>query len=69
MKEMIRTLLPVYGIGTGFTGSYLVFYLFIPYLNLLIKAMDERQHLLLVGVCLLTGSVLQTFLKAPEAFS
>lgn len=69
VKEMIKTLLPVYGIGTGFTGSYLVFYLFIPYLNLLIKAMDERQHLLLVGLCLLTGSVLQTFLKAPEAFT
>lgn len=69
VKKMVKALLPVYGIGTGFTGSYLVFYLFIPYINLLIRAMNQVQHLVLAGLALLTGTFLQTFLKAPEAFT
>lgn len=69
IKELIKAVLPFYGIGTGFTGSYLVFFCFIPFLNILIKAMDEKQHRNLLLVCLITGSVLQTFFKAPNAFT
>lgn len=69
LKEFVKTILPIYGLGTGFTASYMVFYLFIPYLNLLIGVMDEARHLTLMGLCLMTGTVLQTFLKAPEAFT
>lgn len=69
MKELVKAILPIYGIGTGFTGSFLVFYLFIPYLNKLIHTLDKHEHLMLVGLCLLTGSILQTFLKAPAAFT
>lgn len=69
LKELVKTLVPVSGLGTGFTSSYLVFYLFIPFLNLLIKAMNKMQHLMLVGLCLLTGTMLQTFLKVPAAFT
>lgn len=68
-KELIKTLIPLYSVGTGFTGSYLVFYLFIPYLNLLIKAMNQVQHLTLTGLCILTGTIFQTFLKIPAAFT
>lgn len=69
MKEFLKALIPVYGLGTGFIDSYLVFYLFIPFLNLLIRAMDKMQHLALVGLCLLVGTMFQTFLKAPAAFT
>ena len=69
LKDLVKSVLPVYSIGTGFGGSFLVFYLFIPYLNMLIKSMNEMQHLKLLGICLLTGTALQTFLKAPEAFT
>jgi hypothetical protein len=69
LKDFIKTVLPLYGIGTEFTGSFLVFFLFIPYLNLLIHAMDEQLHKRLIALCLLVGSVLQTFFKAPEAFT
>lgn len=69
LKELIRALIPVYGLGTGFSSSYLIFYLFIPYLNLLIKSMNRTQHLRLVGICLLTGTMLQTFLKVSAAFT
>ena len=69
MKEFLKALIPVYSLGTGFIDSYLVFYLFIPFLNLLIKEMDKIQHLELVGLCLLVGTMFQTFLKAPAAFT
>nr|WP_296474047.1 acyltransferase [uncultured Acetatifactor sp.] len=69
LKELVKSMVPVYSLGTGFTHSYLVFYLFIPYLNLLVRAMDQMQHLTLVGLCLLVGTVFQTFLKAPAAFT
>jgi hypothetical protein len=69
LMAFIKAMLPVYGIGTGFTGSYLVFFLFIPYLNRLIQAMDEREHRRLIVLCIIVDSVLQTFLKAPQAFT
>lgn len=64
-----KAILPIYGLGTGFTSSYLCFFLFIPYINLLIHAMNKRQHQVLIGLCLGVGTVLQTFLKAPAAFT
>jgi hypothetical protein len=69
LKGFIKAMLPVYSIGTGFGGSYLVFFLFIPYLNKLIQIMDEREHRKLIVLCIIVDSVLQTFLKAPEAFT
>ena len=45
LKAMIKMLLPIFGIGTGFTSSYLVFFLFIPFMNILIKNMNEKQHI------------------------
>lgn len=68
-KEFIKMMIPIYDIGTGFIGSYLVFYFFIPYLNLLIKIMNENQHFMLIFLCLFCGMLLQTFLFAPPAFT
>lgn len=45
---MFNALCPVINIGTGFTAAYLVFFLMIPFLNILIKGMNEKQHLLLL---------------------
>ena len=69
IKSFIRAIVPIYYLGTGFTASYLVFYLFIPYLNKLIHAMQEKEHRVLVLLCCLVGSVLQTFFKIPSAFT
>ncbi|MCI8417914.1 MAG: acyltransferase [Lachnospiraceae bacterium] len=65
----IKTIVPVYDLGTGFVSSYLVFYLFIPYLNLLIKVMEEIQHIGLILVCLFCGMLLQTFFVVSNTFS
>lgn len=66
---MLKSFLPVYGIGVGFTGSYLVFFLFLPYLKLMVHSMNEKQHLILIGLCVFIGSILQTFFDAPAAFT
>ena len=62
--EMVNTVLPVNLIGREFLSSYLVFFLFIPYLNLLIKGMEERQHIRLIGLCILVYTVFPSFLMA-----
>ena len=49
---LIKTLLPITEVGTNFTGTYLLFLLFIPFLNILIKNLTEKQHLLLIALTL-----------------
>lgn len=69
VKAFIKALLPIYSIGTGFGSSYLIFFLFIPFLNILIQSMSEKQHIKLIAVCIITGTLLQTFLNASNAFT
>lgn len=39
-------------LNTNFTSCFLVFYLCIPFLNILIKNLTQKQHFLLIGLCL-----------------
>ncbi len=65
-QELLLAFIPVNGLGDNFFSTFLAFYLFIPFLNILIKAMNERQHLSLIGICLLFFTVAQTFLKVAN---
>lgn len=56
--EFIYSLLPVKSVASGFTSSFIIFYLFIPFLNILIKNLDTRNHLLLIFLCLFIYTVL-----------
>lgn len=58
IKSFIKALLPVTSIADGFTSTYILFYLFIPFLNVLVHALHKKQHLLLIGLCLFVYSVL-----------
>lgn len=52
LKEFVKLIIPIKSIGDGFTSAYVVFFLFIPFLNVLVRNISERQHirlLLLVG--------------------
>lgn len=69
IKGFVKMLLPIYSIGTGFTNSYLIFFLFIPFLNLLINSMIENQHIKLIILCFITNTLLQTFFKADNSFT
>lgn len=48
LRRLVLLLLPVTAIQQNFTGCYLVFFLCIPFLNILIQNMTEKQHVQLV---------------------
>lgn len=68
IKIMIKSLIPISSVGTGFDSAYLVFYLFIPFINILINGMDKKQHLILIGLCVGVYTVLAT-LTIPVNFN
>ena len=49
---LLKKLLIINNITDGFTSCFLVFFLTIPFLNILIKNMNKRQHLLLLALSL-----------------
>lgn len=65
LMDLVFTLIPVRSIGNGFTNAFLVFYLFIPFLNLLVRSMTEKQQLLLILLC----GFLYVFLGTVPKFS
>ena len=48
IKEFLNVIFPFFNIGGGFTSCYLLFYLFIPFINKLINSMNEIEHRKLV---------------------
>lgn len=54
MKEFCLQLLPVKSVASGFTSCFILFWLTIPFLNVLIHHIDRRMHLLLIALCLFT---------------
>lgn len=52
MTGLKNLLLPVTSVNNGFTSCYILFYLFIPFLNILIQNLSEKNHLLLILLCL-----------------
>lgn len=59
--RIVKVLLPVSRVDNNFTGCFLLFYLCIPFLNCLIKNLNEKNHiklLLLVGfIYIVLGSI------------
>lgn len=68
LKNMIKSLLPITSVADGFSSAYLVFYLFIPFLNILIKGMNKKQHLMLIALFIGTYTILSTLL-IPVVFN
>ena len=60
VKEFLLLFIPINSIRNGFTGCYMVFFLFIPFLNILLKQLNEKQHLLLLALCGFTYVVFGT---------
>lgn len=54
ISGIVKAILPVTSIAANFTGCFLVFYLIIPFLNILTKSMNEKQHLMLIGLVFFT---------------
>jgi len=50
-SSLLKALIPITNIQTNFTACFLVFYLCIPFINILIHSLNEKMHLLLVLLC------------------
>ena len=58
--DFAKEVIPIYNISGNFTSCYLVFFLVIPFLNILVNNMNERQHILLLIWCFFVYVVLGT---------
>ena len=59
----IEVFIPITSLSTNFISAFLVFYLTIPFLNILIKHMTEKQHIRLMLLCFFIYIFLGTFHK------
>ena len=58
ISSLLKNVNPINTISDGFTSCYLIFYCFIPFLNILVKNMTKRQHIIMLSICLLFFSFL-----------
>lgn len=62
-KSLLKAILPFTQIDKNFTGCFLIFYLCIPFLNLLVGNMTKRQHELLLVLSLSVYVIIGTVLN------
>lgn len=60
IKIFIVNIFPIQFFSSNFIGCYLLFFLFIPFINVLIKNINEKQHLNLIYLCCFIYVVLGT---------
>lgn len=51
----------VFTANAGFIGSFLMFYLFIPFYNILIKSLNQKQFQILIGTLVFMFTITSTF--------
>lgn len=59
----IKLFIPVLSVQQNFASCFIIFFLFIPFLNILIRNMDERKHIYLLILCALTYILFGTIHK------
>ncbi len=52
VKQFLKKFLPIKSISDGFTGCYVAFFLFIPFLNILVRNMNKKMHGYLLALSL-----------------
>lgn len=57
VRHAVKSLMPFTSISDGFVSCFLVFFCFIPFLNVLVKSMSKKQHQLLLILCLIAFSI------------
>lgn len=59
--RLVKVLMPIWGVNQNFVGCFIVFWLTIPFLNILIQNINKRQHelllILLLVIYTLLGSI------------
>lgn len=52
LQSILRLGLPITNVASNFTGCFILFWLFIPYLNIVIKNLNKKKHELLLVLSL-----------------
>lgn len=69
LKELVKCLFPFYNTSTNFISCYLLFYLLIPFLNILIDSMNKKQYMRLLGTILLIYTIIPSIPKMSITFN
>lgn len=69
LKELLKAVFPFFKISTDFTSCFLLFYLFIPFLNKLIQVLTEKEHIQLIVLSVFIYTILPSFMKATVVFN
>lgn len=69
LKSMVKELVPIMSVSDGFTSCFLIFYLFIPFLNILVDHLDKKKHGLLLVLSLTTYTLLPFIPKFHVTFN
>lgn len=64
-KTLFGCLMPYSNVDKGFVGCFLLFYLFIPYLNKLVNSLNKKEHFRLIILCLFMYSFLEMMQNTP----
>lgn len=62
-KSILKMLVPVTSVKQNFVGCFILFFLFIPFLNVLIRNLDEKKHIYLLILCSITYILFGTIHK------
>lgn len=68
-REFLNVIFPFFDIGNNFTSCFLLFYLFIPFLNKLISNLCEKEHLILLALLISIYTILPSLLFANVQFN
>lgn len=60
LNVLYEMLWPIKSVNSGFISCFLLFYLCIPFLNVLVQHLDKKKHLLLLALCLFIYTILGT---------
>ena len=69
VQEILWKIWPVKSINNGFTSCFILFYLFIPFLNIFLTGLDQKNHRRLLIVLLFSFSLLPTIPVIPYSFN
>ena len=68
-KAFLKMMFPFFTVRDNFTACFLLFYLFIPFINKLLHALTEKEHLILMALCLFIYTILPSFTKANVGYN
>ena len=63
IMDMIKPIFNIaYGVQLGFTGTFVFLYMLIPFINAMLLNLNQKLHLILIGILVFLYTIISTFL-------